>query len=52
MCKQDNGKKLKLLLKVRSKTIKNRYIQITLANSFNILHGYIKTVTDLYNWLL
>jgi len=46
-------KLLKLMLKVRSKTIKNRYIQIILADYFNILHEYInKTVTDLYDWLL
>ena len=40
------------MLKVRYKTIKNRYIQIILADYFNILHEYIKTVTDLYDWLL
>ena len=40
---------LKLMLKVRSKTIKNRNIQLTLAGSFNILHEDIKTVTDLYD---
>jgi DNA polymerase family B len=44
ICK--DNKMLKLTLKVRSKTIKIRYIKITLVDSFNILHRSLAVLSE------